>query len=40
MKAIAVSTTHKAVDLAREDPDLILPDFLGFDAERLKQVFA
>lgn len=40
MKAIALSTTHEAVDLLRESPDLIIPDFLDFDAAKLRQVFA
>lgn len=40
MKAIALSTTHAAADLQREAPDLIIPDFLDFNAAKLKQVFA
>lgn len=40
MKAIALSTTHEAADLQRESPDLIIPDFLDFNAAKLKQMFA
>lgn len=39
MKAIALSTTHPASALEQQGPDLILENFLDFDAPRFGQVF-
>ncbi|MDG2170697.1 MAG: HAD family phosphatase [Opitutales bacterium] len=39
MKAIALATTHPAEELKDESPDLILENFLGFDAEKFSHLF-
>lgn len=39
MKAIALSTTHSLSALAPYEPDLILPNFLEFDAVRFRGLF-
>ena len=39
MKSVALSTTHPASDLEPYDPDLILENFFGFDAEGFRELF-
>ena len=40
MKAVALATTHPATELEPYHPDLILENFLGFDADGLRGIFS
>lgn len=39
MKAIALATTHAATELESESPDLILENFIGFNAKKFIELF-